>query len=371
MPTPRQRLLYALSGALLDRPPAICLGGPMSAAVAPVLAEAGIDFAAVHADGARLAGAALAIARLTGFENVGLPLCATVEAEALGDPIDPAGARTEPRVARERWRTVDEAALPALDDALEAGRIPALLQAVAIASEVAEDLPVVANLLGPMTLAASLVEPTGLLRSMATAPARVHALLDGLDAFLATLAGRLAVAGADVVALHEDMGDPCSVGPRRFAEFTVRHLAAVVDRLRAAPAPVAQAGHEPFCACPARRVPGALDQLTRGVPLVVHCCELSEPAWPLLPGVGATAWSVGASTPVRRLREALPDLPILGNVSTFVLDRGAPEQVAAQAAGALSAGVDALAPACGLAMSTPLASIRALVAAAVSRPVHW
>jgi [methyl-Co(III) methanol-specific corrinoid protein]:coenzyme M methyltransferase len=361
-PTAKQRLLYALSGAPLDRVPVVCLGGPMSAAVSSVLAEAGLAFSAVHGDGTAMGRAAIAVARASGFENVGLPLCATVEAEALGSEVAPADDRTEPRVLRERYRSVAEIGALDVDAALDRGRVPALLEAVAVASEEAPDLPLIVNLLGPVTLAGSLVEPTALLSAMRTAPDRVHALLDQLDAFIATLAGRLAVLGADVVVLHEDVGDPKSVGPRAFEAFTVRHLTAVVSTLRAPVAPVVTAGHQPFCVCPACRVPTAMESMRRNVPVIVHCCELTEKAWPLLPGVGATAWSVGAATPVAALLEALPDLVVLGNVSTFTLDRGTEDQVRHHARRAVEAGAQVLCPACGLAMSTPLASIRALTA---------
>jgi [methyl-Co(III) methanol-specific corrinoid protein]:coenzyme M methyltransferase len=358
-PTPKQRLLTALSGAPLDRVPVVCLGGPMSAAVSEVLAQAGLDFSAVHADGTTLGRAAIAVARASGFENVGLPLCATVEAEALGSEVAAADARTEPRIARERYRSIDELGALDIDAALDRGRIPALLEAVAVASEEAPELPLIVNLLGPVTLAGSLVEPTGLLAAMRTAPEKVHALLDQLDRFVATLAGRAAVLGADAIAIHEDVGDPKSIGPRQFAAFTVRHLKVVVSALRA-PASAAAAGHAPACICPGCRLPTAMEELRRGVSVIVHCCELTEKVWPLLPEIGATAWSVGAATSVSALRAALPSLVVLGNVSTFTLDRGSAEQVLQHARRAVEAGVQVLCPACGLAMSTPLASLRAI-----------
>jgi [methyl-Co(III) methanol-specific corrinoid protein]:coenzyme M methyltransferase len=362
-PTPKQRLLDALGGAPLDRVPVVCLGGPMSAAVSEVLAQAGLDFSSIHADGTAMGRAAVAVARASGFENVGLPLCATVEAEALGSEVAPADDRTEPRIARERYASIHEVGTLELEAALDRGRIPALLEAVAVASEEAPELPLIVNLLGPVTLAGSLVEPTALLTAMRTAPEQVHALLDQLDRFIATLAGRAAVLGADLVAIHEDVGDPKSIGPRQFAAFTGRHLKAVVSALRAPVSRVA-AGHEPPCVCPGCRLPTALEELRRGVPVIVHCCELTENVWPLLPEIGATAWSVGAATSVSALRAALPSLVVLGNVSTFTLDRGSAEQVLQHARRAVDAGVQALCPACGLAMSTPLASIRVLWAQA-------
>jgi [methyl-Co(III) methanol-specific corrinoid protein]:coenzyme M methyltransferase len=108
--------------------------------------------------------------------------------------------------------------------------------------------------------------------------------------------------------------------------------------------------------------------MRRDVPVIVHCCELSPRAWPLLPAIGASAWSVGHATSVQGLLAAHPDLLVLGNVSTTLLHRGSPDDVARHAARARLAGVAAVAPACGLAMGTPIASVRALASSVLAPP---
>ena len=364
----KQRLLYALKGAEFDRPPVICLGGPMSAAVSELLELENLDFASLHSNAGELARAAIAIARHTGFECVGLPLCATVEAEALASTITPGGRRTEPRVAKERYLSIDEVTTIDIDAALEKARVPVLIEAVAIASEDAPEMPVIANVLGPVTLAASLVEPTALLRAMIDKPVQVHALLEQLRQFLSLLIGRLAVAGADVVAIHEDVGDPKSVGPRLFGTFAVHHLQWLVGELRGASTPVATAGHAPLCVCPACRVTTALEGMRRRLPVIVHCCELSPPAWPLLARVGATAWSVGHATSIGQLLEAHPELLVIGNISTNLIDNGPLSRIESGVARAKEAGAIAIAPACGLAMGTPLLNIQGFTEAARKSP---
>jgi [methyl-Co(III) methanol-specific corrinoid protein]:coenzyme M methyltransferase len=305
-----------------------------------------------------LAEAAIAVARTTGFENIGLPLCATVEAEAFGSLIAPADASTEPRVARERYQTLDEASAVDVDSALDAGRIPALLEAVAIASEEAEDLPVIANVLGPVTLAASLLEPTTVLRAMLESPDQLRHFLSKLVQFQETLIGRLAVMGADVIAIHEDVGTPRAIGPRLFEKFTAQYLRTLLSSLRGASEPVVAAGHVPFCVCPACRVTTAMHGMRRDIPVVIHCCELSKSVWPILPTIGANAWSIGHATSIRLLRAALPDLILIGNTSTQILDRGSATDASRLASMCIQSGVNILCPACGLGMSTPLANIR-------------
>ncbi len=59
-----------------------------------------------------MAGLALAAARITGFESVGVPLCVTVEAEAFGAAIDLGDANTEARIVQEPYSSVLTAAVP-------------------------------------------------------------------------------------------------------------------------------------------------------------------------------------------------------------------------------------------------------------------
>jgi [methyl-Co(III) methanol-specific corrinoid protein]:coenzyme M methyltransferase len=330
----------------------------MSAAVSEVMTAVGRDFRLVHHDAEIMAGTAIAIARESGFENIGLPLCATVEADAFGSSIAPATAVFEPRVSRERYSDIDEALELDIEVALNSPRIATLLEAVAIASEESEGLPVIANVLGPVTLAGSLLEPTVLLRAMHDAPEKCDQLLSKLDQFLCTLSGRLVLMGADVIAIHEDVGTPRAIGPRLFERFTTAHLSVLISGLRGGNAPVAVAGHLPFCVCPACRMTTAMAGMCREIPVVVHCCELSRATWHLLAGVGANAWSVGHGTVIRQLRAAQPELVLIGNACTKVLDQGSVADAGRLALHCVSSGVNILSPACGLAMSTPLANIR-------------
>jgi uroporphyrinogen-III decarboxylase len=99
----RTRLLRALARLPVDRPPVICTGGSMSGVPAEVVARSGYGLPAAHLDAAAMAGLALAAARLTGFESVGVPLCTTVEAEVFDAAIDLGDAATEARIVREPY----------------------------------------------------------------------------------------------------------------------------------------------------------------------------------------------------------------------------------------------------------------------------
>jgi uroporphyrinogen-III decarboxylase len=113
--TARERLLRVLSGQPVDRPPVICSGDMMNAAITEVTssavgAEAASDVVgslpAAHADAELMADLAGQIQRATGFENLAVPFCLTVEAEALGSRVDHGSLSCEPTVVQEAFATL-------------------------------------------------------------------------------------------------------------------------------------------------------------------------------------------------------------------------------------------------------------------------
>ena len=84
----------------------------------------------------------------------------------------------------------------------------------------------------------------------------------------------------------------------------------------------------------------------------------------------ADALSVDTVATVSRLREAGCRLPLMGNVSTFLLHQGPVEAVRRAVADVCEQGFSIVAPACGISGATPVAHLRALVdgTAAVGRP---
>jgi uroporphyrinogen-III decarboxylase len=82
--TPKERLLRTLRGQKADRPPVICPGGMMNAATVDVMNSTGRAFPDAHSDPVLMAGLAADVHEMTGFENLGIPFCLTVEAEVLG-----------------------------------------------------------------------------------------------------------------------------------------------------------------------------------------------------------------------------------------------------------------------------------------------
>src|SRR3974377_894067 len=95
----RTRLLNVLKGQPADRPPFICPGGMMNMAVTELMEAADCGWPKAHVDSTKMAQLTLAANRLAGIENVGVPFCMTVEAEAMGARIDSGSLEKEPSIA--------------------------------------------------------------------------------------------------------------------------------------------------------------------------------------------------------------------------------------------------------------------------------
>jgi len=106
--SPRERLLRVLRRQPVDRPPVICPGGMMNAAIVDVMTRAGHTLPAAHSDGALMSDLASDVHEHTGFENIGIPFCMTVEAEVLGSGINPGTLSCEPKIQQEAFPSVSQ-----------------------------------------------------------------------------------------------------------------------------------------------------------------------------------------------------------------------------------------------------------------------
>jgi len=337
----RQRLFRALDRRPVDRVPVICTGGSMSAAPAEVVADSGFSLPEAHLDPIAMAGLALAAAQLTGFESVGVPLCTTVEAEAFGARIDLGDAATEARIVTEPFNSVLDVTLPPVEVLLRRRRVTVTVEAVRHLARTAGDLPIIANLIGPVSIAASVVEPTAFMREIRTRPAETAALAALATDFLIGWSQQLIAAGADIIAVHEDTTTPALVGPRTFEQAVAPHL----DRLFAA---IHAAGGR----------------------VLLHMCGALGKSAGTVSALNCEGFIADAALSPAALRETLPELAVVGNVSTFLLHLGEPEDIGRVSARLVRpGGVDVLSPTCGMSSATPLAHIRAMTAAALAPAV--
>lgn len=329
--SPKERLSRTLHKQKTDRPPAICTGGMMNAAVVEVMTSTGHTLPAGHHDAELMAALAGDVQAATGFENIGVPFCMTVEAEVLGSDIDFGSLACEPKIARENFPTSRQVLYRPLPELLNSGRIQTVARAVEILARQYPEQPVIASLTGPLSTAASIVDPMQFLRELRKDAEHAHRLLDYVTEFLSAFARILIDSGAAVVAIGEPTATGEILGPKMFEAYAVPYLNRLTGNIHAA-----------------------------GAPAILHICGDLRSVRPLVPELRADALSTDALVNLKLLKRDFPQLTTMGNISTFLLEAGDAEKIVRQTESLLRDGVDIISPACGLSTASALTNIRAL-----------
>ncbi len=334
--SPKERLLNVLhkEAATNGRPPVICPGGMMNAAITEIMEITGHRLPAAHADARLMGELAADVYHYTGFENFGLPFCMTVEAEVLGSRVTLGSLACEPKVEKEAYGSVSDVAFRDVRGLLESGRVQTVLEAIRGLSLAYADVPVIGALTGPISTAASLVDPMTFYRELRKKPGRSHEVIDYVTDFLAAYAESMVASGAAVITVGDPSASGEILGPRLFEEYAVRYINKIIDRVH-----------------------------ITGTPVIVHICGDLNAVRHLVPDLRADAISTDALVNLAGLKEQFPGLVTMGNVSTYLLEFGPGEKVARTAHRLVRNGVDIIAPACGLSTSTSLEMITALTRA--------
>jgi MtaA/CmuA family methyltransferase len=329
--SPKERLLDTLSGKKVDRPPVICTGGMMNAAIVDVMNHTGHTLPEGHFRSDLMAELARDVQHDTGFENFGIPFCMTVEAEVLGSEIDFGSLACEPKIAREPFASTETVDFRNIRTLLDAGRIRSVAEAGLLLSRSHPDVPVIGSITGPVSTAASIVDPMSFLKELHKKRDQSHRVLDYVSDFLISFAQLLVEGGATAICIGDPTATGEILGPRLFQEYAVTYLNKVIDGIHAT-----------------------------GVPVLVHICGEMRAVKPSIPQLHCDAISTDAFVNLRQLKEEYPQLTTMGNLSTFLLELGEPDKVARQTANLVRDGIDIISPACGLSTSSSLLNIQAM-----------
>ncbi len=329
--SPKQRLLDTLAKKRVDRPPVICTGGMMNAAIVEVMTTTGHTLPEAHFQADRMATLAGDIHDGTGFENLGIPFCMTVEAEVLGSEIDFGSLACEPKIGRELFGSVKEVRFRDVNTMLDSGRIREVAGAAGLLARTHPDQPVIGSLTGPVSTAASLVSPMQFLKELRKEREAAHRVMDYVSTFLVAFARALVDSGATAICIGDPTATGEILGPRMFDEYAVTYLNKIIDGIHSA-----------------------------GVPVLVHICGEMKAVKPSLPLLHSDAISTDAFVNLKLLKEEYPQITTMGNLSTILLESGDPEKVARRTETLVREGIDIISPACGLSTSTSLEAIRAM-----------
>jgi [methyl-Co(III) methanol-specific corrinoid protein]:coenzyme M methyltransferase len=332
--TQKERLLRALRREVVDRPPLVCPGGMVSLAIGEAMDASGCAWPQAHVDAAAMAGLALAMYDLGGIENLAVPFCMTVEAEALGAPVELGDRLTQPRITQEPYRSAAEVLALQSPQIADSPRAQTVLAAMRTMARERPETPVIGNLTGPVSLLASLVQPDLLLREMLRRPKEAAQALEALTERLVQFGIEQVRAGAEVIAIADPTATGEILGPRLFGQLAVPPLARLTAALHA-----------------------------QGCLVIVHICGKVSSIVGHLAAIGADAISVDDVVKLSSLREHLPNAAIMGNLSTFVLREGPVEKIGLWVERIGRVQADIIAPACAVVPNTPLAHVQALAEA--------
>jgi len=331
MLTPKARLLKVLNRQAVDRPPVICTGGMMNAAIIEIMNSTGHTLPEGHVNSHIMAQLAADIHQFTGFENIGIPFCMTVEAEILGSAVSYGTLSCEPKVTQEKYRTLAEVHPEDITHMLMQGRVQVVLDAIREAAAAHPEIPVIGNICGPVSLAASLVDPLALLKGLRKDKASAHRVFAYVSALLGKLACLMVENGAAVISIGDPTATGEILGPELFEEYAVRYINQIINSI-----------HE------------------SQTDVIVHICGNMNRVRHLLPAIQADAISVDALVDLRKLKDDFPQMIVMGNVSTYLLQNGPADKVSATVQRLVEQGVDIISPACGLSTSTSISMIQAM-----------
>jgi [methyl-Co(III) methanol-specific corrinoid protein]:coenzyme M methyltransferase len=332
--SPKERLLRTLNKQGTERPPVICPGGMMNAAIVDVMEKTGRTLPEAHHAADLMENLARDVTEETGFENFGLPFCMTIEAEALGSEVDFGSLKCEPKIAREPFSSVDTVNFLPGASILKSRRAEAVINAVSALSKKHPDIPVIGSVTGPVSLSASLVDPMTFLKELHKKNAMSHRVISYVTEQIIDYAKLMAENGAAAVSIADPTATGEILGPVLFEEFALPYINRIV-----------QAVHG------------------MGVPVIVHICGDVKPVKKHFPSLRGRAISVDAMVSLHTLKEEYPQLVTMGNLSTYALEFANAEKIYDTARRLLEQKIDILSPACGLSTSTPLSNITAFTKA--------
>jgi [methyl-Co(III) methanol-specific corrinoid protein]:coenzyme M methyltransferase len=279
-----------------------------------------------HENGETMAKLALATHTVLGFDAVRVPFCQTFEAHALGCKIKPGkgpgGVEGIPGIDHPPPFNLDDTIeLP--DDFLSRGRIPELLKAVRILKkELGDAVPVVAGIIGPFTIAGSLIGTVPLLKASFKTPEKMRPWLDLGEKAGTALAKALIDAGADIISCEDMTASPELIAPKTYRDYELEYQT------------------KQFAAI--------------SVPTLLHICGRVDAIVEWMGQTGPTVLSLDPKTNPQVAREKCgPDMILLGglDVATTLFLHG-PDEIKQEAEKAIADGIQILAPGCAVGPNT-------------------
>ena len=329
--TPKERVFSVLNHQKPDRMP--CFGAN-STVTYDQMEKVQAYWPDGHEKGEVMAKQALAAHTVLGFDAVRVPFCQTFEAEALGCTVKPGKTRDGEGIPGLQhpppYKLDDEPVFP--DDFLSRGRIPELIKAVRILKkELGDEVPIVAGIIGPFTIAGSLVDTVPLLKASFKKPEKMRPFLDLGEKAGTALAKALIDAGADIISCEDMTASPELIAPKTYRDYELEYQKKQFDAI--------------------------------SVPKILHICGNVDAIVEWMGQTGPEILSLEPKADARLARDKCgPEIILMGGVDTattlFLKD---PETVRQGCEESIAEGIQIMAPGCAVAPGTPLANLLAMV----------
>ena len=288
-----------------------------------------------HDKAETMAKQAKAAYTVLGFDAVRVPFSQVFEAEALGCKVKPGrgveGNEGIPGIDHPPpFKLDDTPVLP--DDFLSRGKIPELLKAVRILKkELGDEVPIVAGIIGPFTIAGALIDTVPLLKATIKTPEKIRPFLDVGEQAGTALAKALIDAGADIISCEDMTASPQLIAPETYRDYELEYQSRQFEAI--------------------------------SVPKILHICGNVDPIVEWMGQTGADILSLEPKASAQLAREKCgPDVILMGGVDTtttlFMKDADTVKQGCEES---IADGIQILAPGCAVAPATSLENLLAMV----------
>jgi len=338
--TPKQRVLNALFGKEVDRPPA---GSVTSLATLEMMKATNAWFPEVHLNGEKTAKLAAAAYEMVGFDTIVPYFSIMLEAAAMGlevkwGKVMPNGDITMPYTAQREgiFREPEEVRIP--EDFLERKPTKALLDAVNILKhEYNDKVAIVGKAMGPWTLSYHLIGTENTLLLTRMNPKKLHQFINIFKEITVMFANALFKEGATIVLIPDHTtGDMTS--PNTYKEFLLEVHKEIIKRVKG--------------------------------PVGLHCCGYTMDRMHYFAEAGWNFYHFESKNDAFKAVEITKGkMALFGNINNpMSLAFGSPEQVKMEALYALQAGVKLVGPECAIPTRVKLENLKAIVEVAKKFP---
>ena len=329
--TPKERIMNVINHQEADRMP--CFGANSTVSY-DQMEKVQAFWPEGHEKGEVMAKQALAAHTILGFDAVRVPFCQTFEAAALGCKIKPGitpSGESIPGIEHPPiYKLDDTPVFP--DDFLSKARIPELLKAVKILKkELGDEVPIVGGIIGPFTIAGSLLGTIPILKASLRKPEMIRPFLEiGVKAG-AALAGALIDAGVDIISCEDMTASPELIAPNTYVEYELEYQTRQLEDI--------------------------------SIPKILHICGNVEQIVGYMGHTGADILSIEPATRPQVAREKCgSEIILMGGVDTattlFMEDSETVKQTCEES---IADGIQILAPGCAVAPGTPLENLLIMV----------